>query len=211
MTTGGAAALGGGGTPPGTESSSGGNEATGGFSASGSGGSLTTSGGAGRGGAAEGTGGEPQGGLGGASGTACEHLPLTSRSQWQASASSFAYEPPLNDAPDRAIDGAFTTRWSSGQAMSPDDWYEIDFGNLVALSRVNLHHAVGDHARGYEIFASEDPLTNEARPLLSGSNSAQILELSFEAPLVLRYLRIRQTGSSGNWWSLNEVSVICDD
>lgn len=95
--------------------------------------------------------------------------------------------------------------------MSPSDWFEIDFGGEIALTRLTLHHDGLDHARAYEILVSSSPLEPSARPVRSGTNDATVLELRFEEPLILRYMRIRQTGSTGNWWSLAEVSVACDD
>ena len=151
------------------------------------------------------------GGYGGSTpGEPCEEYPMTSRSLWVATASSSAYDPPLDDSPDRAIDMNESTRWATGKAMTPSDWFQVDFSRGVALSRVTVLHDTGDFARSYEVVVSDTEPDALSNAQLAGTNEAESLIISFATPLVGRYLLLRQTGTSGSWWSIKDLTFECE-
>ena len=136
-------------------------------------------------------------------------MPLTAKSSWVASAFRSSTEH-TNEPPELGIDGNEGTRYSSGEAMRPWDWYRIDFGERVAVTSIEIKHSPDDHARGYEVVISDAPPGHDVPPDLAGENSEQnlIVETSAHAG---RYLHIRQTGTSSNWWSILEVEVSCQE
>src|SRR5688572_11323353 len=66
--------------------------------------------------------------------------PELSRSGWvpTASSSNVLNEPGdlLYNPPENALDGDLTTRWSSGQPQTGDEWFQIDFGQPVSVASV---------------------------------------------------------------------------
>src|SRR5260370_8104436 len=62
----------------------------------------------------------------------------------------------------------------------------------------------GDYPRGYQVQVSSDG-TNWTT-VTSGIGTGQSLLIQFQVQ-VARYLKIVQTGTSGNWWSIAELNV----
>ncbi len=124
------------------------------------------------------------------------------RSQWTATASLSA----SGDPPSNAIDGNTSTRWSTGAAQTPGQWFEMDFGKMETFNRL-LHDAgssTGDYPRGYEVQVSNDGSTWTTVATGSGTGQAVLVQFPVQ---VARYLQIVQTGSAGNWWSIQELYV----
>jgi hypothetical protein len=128
---------------------------------------------------------------------------------WNVSANvSNPGNPPIN-----AIDGNQGTRWSTGGAQGPGQYYQIDFGGYVQLSQVNFNSAgsVGDYARGVELAVSADDV-DFSRVIAAVSVDVppvnDIITLDFPLHLA-RLLRINQTGAAGNWWSIHELTLAC--
>lgn len=128
---------------------------------------------------------------------------VLSRSGWAASASASG----AGDAPANAIDGNATTRWSSGAAQANGQWFQLDMLSARTFCKLTLDAATstGDYPRGYQVFVSNDG-TNWGSAVASGSGTAQLVTINF-ATQTARFIRIVQTGSVGNWWSLHELNV----
>ncbi len=134
--------------------------------------------------------------------------PALNRSGWTASASST----PTNscctgDVPAHALDGNIATRWSTGVAQASGQWFQIDMGVVQSFNGIALDAASsgGDYPRGYQVFVSNDG-SNWGSAVASGSGSAQLVTITFSLQSA-RYIKIAQTGSAGNWWSIHELNV----
>jgi endonuclease/exonuclease/phosphatase (EEP) superfamily protein YafD len=126
---------------------------------------------------------------------------LSSRSGWTASAS------PTGEGPSRAIDGDLGTRWSTGRGMRPGDYFQLDLDACYEVNRVVMDSgsSVGDQARGYEIYVSNDGVTWGSTASV-GVGTTQRVDASF-SPVAGSHVKIVQTGSSGSWWSLHELEI----
>src|SRR6266481_8241654 len=72
--------------------------------------------------------------------------------KWTTSAlASAVADPPVN-----AVDGVLVSRWSTGVAQTPGQYYQIDFGGYVRLTQIVLDStgSAGDHPRGYQVETS---------------------------------------------------------
>jgi allantoicase len=127
--------------------------------------------------------------------------PLT-RTAWTATASSSG----PGSTPAMAVDGNLGTRWTTGAAQSPGQWLQIDMGTTQTLNQLVLDAAssTGDYPRGYQIQTSPDGTTWSTAASGSGSGQAVLVQFPVQ---VARYLKINQTGSAGNWWSIAELNV----
>ena len=76
------------------------------------------------------------------------------RTGWTASASSSAPE----DPPARALDGDRATRWSGGHGQTNGDWFQVDMGTRQTFDglAIDAGESVGDFARGYQVYVSND-------------------------------------------------------
>lgn len=125
------------------------------------------------------------------------------RSDWTASA--VASSP--DDPPARAIDDDPATRWSSGRGMAPGDWFQVDLGTARSFEEIRLDTtgSPGDFARGYEVYVSDDG-RSWGRPIARGGGRTQ-LRVVFPT-VTARYVRIVDTGASGSWWSIHDLSIL---
>jgi hypothetical protein len=125
-----------------------------------------------------------------------------SHSTWSATASSSG----PGTAPSDAIDGNTATRWTSGAAQADGQWFQLDLGQNQTFNRVLLDagSSTGDYPRGYQIQVSTDGTAWTT--VSTGSGSGQAVLATFPVQ-VARYLKVVQTGTASNWWSIQEMNV----
>jgi O-glycosyl hydrolase len=126
------------------------------------------------------------------------------RGAWIASASvSNGGEPPSN-----ALDGNGATRWSTGQAQTNGQWFQVDLNSPQTFFQIEMDSgaSAGDYAQGFQVYVSNDG-TNWSDSLVSGAGSSQTIDVTF-ANQTARFIRVIQTGSSSHWWSLHEFNVL---
>ena len=84
-------------------------------------------------------------------------------------------------------------------------WFRVDMGAPQTFDRIVLDSGTGnDHARGYRVEMSNDAATWTT--LATGSGTGQTTAIPLPVSTA-RYLRIVQTGTAGNWWSIHELDV----
>ncbi|GIH25752.1 hypothetical protein Aph01nite_40620 [Acrocarpospora phusangensis] len=129
------------------------------------------------------------------------------RSGWTATASAR-----IQDV-TRAFDGDDSTRWSTEAAMNGSEWLYLDLGGLSRFNRLTVNYAGfagGDFARHLVVEVSPDNThwTTEYDKAASGATPVTTADF---APVTARYVRVRQTGSAGDWWSVGEINLFNDD
>ncbi|MFC7178207.1 glycoside hydrolase family 3 C-terminal domain-containing protein [Kitasatospora paranensis] len=128
---------------------------------------------------------------------------LLPRTGWTASASATGG----SDVPANMLDGATTTRWSTGTPMAAGQTVTVDMGAAHRVDKVTLDAAgsAGDYPRGYQLLLSADG-TTWGSPVATGSGTAPLVTIGFPAQTA-RYLRVVQTGSASSWWSIAEFNA----
>ncbi|WP_342373092.1 discoidin domain-containing protein [Propioniciclava soli] len=124
------------------------------------------------------------------------------RAGWQISASE-------GQAPERVIDGDVGTRWSTGSPQRDGQHITVDLGALTTLNSVALEAAEnmpdeGDWPRGYRVETSRDGATWTTAA--SGQGTFRATSIAFPARAT-RYLRVVQTGTAAQWWSIGELTA----
>jgi hypothetical protein len=126
------------------------------------------------------------------------------RTGWAASASRTAG----SDLPAKAIDGATSSRWSSGlpQSRATTQWFTLDMKTPQTFSEIKMASG-GDYARNWQVYVSSDGASWGA-PVATGTASASPVTVSFPSTTA-RYIQIRQTTSAGttSWWSIYDLNV----
>ncbi|MFD7153260.1 discoidin domain-containing protein [Kribbella sp. NPDC059898] len=104
------------------------------------------------------------------------------------------------------IDQDGSTVWQSKAAQTPGQWVQVDLGKAQTFRQVALDSGgnAGDYARDYDVAVSNDG--SSWQTVSSGASSSQLTTVTFR-PTHARYIRVTQTGSAGNWWSLADLRV----
>ncbi len=127
-----------------------------------------------------------------------------SRSGWAVSASQ-------NTGSARsAIDGLSSTRWDTQGSQQSGQWFAVNFGKQLKIEALLLDVAAspGDSPQAWEMYVSENGSTWYG-PAIAGKGTDVMTIVSFPTTTV-QYVRIKQTGSKGNYWSIHELNVFGD-
>jgi hypothetical protein len=121
---------------------------------------------------------------------------------WTASAS-------LNNADaGKGIDATGTsTRWTTGVAMASGQTYTVDMKGPQTFYMIKVDHDTNDYARAFDVQVSDDG--NSFQTIWSDVAATEVVNISVPTQ-TKRYIRIRQTGSSGSanrWWSIRDLGV----
>jgi HEAT repeat protein len=108
-----------------------------------------------------------------------------------------------------AVDGDRNTRWTSGKAMEPGMWFQVDLGYETDITEIWLDAGpVGtDYPRSFEVYVSLDGKDWGQPVLESGDRGEKIFTIELP-PTYGRYVKIVQTGRTpSNFWSIAEMRV----
>jgi len=125
------------------------------------------------------------------------------RTGWAASASL------NNSSASNAIDGNDSTAWDTGTGQTNGQWFQVNMGSSYLFNKVYIDAAgfTGDYPRGYQILVSSDG-TNW-KDVASGSGVEQNTFIRF-TPQVAQYIKVVQTGSSSDYWSIAEFNLFSE-
>jgi len=129
--------------------------------------------------------------------------PVLGRQGWLVKGSSTAAGG--TDDPMNTIDGNAATRWTTAEPQFPQQWIKVDLGVTQTFNQVTLEAgSATTFPAAYAITVSSDDLT-WSPPVASGPGSVTVTA-NFPTQTV-RYVKIIQTGSSTNPWSIQELNV----
>lgn len=126
------------------------------------------------------------------------------RTGWTPTASS--------GTPALAIDGDDSSRWSTNASQTGAEWISIDLSAVTRFNRVSFNHtnfAAGDYPRNFYVEVSSNGSSWTTIYTGTGSSSSKVTTASF-TPTTARYVRINQTGTAGDYWSVGELNVFND-
>jgi hypothetical protein len=130
-----------------------------------------------------------------------------SRIGWAASASATE----SGGSPVNALDGNPATRWSTGAAQAPGQWFQVDLGSAQTFQKLVLDatSSPNDYPRGYAVYVSSTGTDwSSLSPVAMGSGSGAVTTITLSAAVTRRYVRIVQTGSAASWWwSIDEFNL----
>ena len=134
-----------------------------------------------------------------------KRYPPLDRSAWKAS----AFNGSKGQRPEYAIDKDLTTRWGTGGAMKPGDWFAVDLGapHTVRAVVMNAAPSGGDYPRECQIFTSTDGSTWYG-PVGIGKGEGALTTIP-ALPSQARHVKIVQASSTEfNWWSLYDLQIL---
>ena len=110
------------------------------------------------------------------------------------------------DDADAAVDDDATTRWTTGAAQQPGQSLQVDLGRSQRVRRVVLDTGAdtNDYPRGYSLLTSADGAHwTEAA---TGAGDGQLTTIDIPATAA-RFLRVVQTATAPQWWSVADLRV----
>jgi O-glycosyl hydrolase len=127
------------------------------------------------------------------------------RDGWSATASDESPWP--NDALVHILDGDPISRYSSGTGQYDGMWIEVDMGEALAVNRVELDSGPNsdDYARSADVYVSVDGA--DWTKVTSIVADGQPLQVATFPTQTARFIKVVNTGSAGNWWSITEFDV----
>jgi len=125
---------------------------------------------------------------------------MPGRSGWVATAS---HNP---SAAPRALDGSPATRWDTATAQVYGQYYQVDLRSALSFDGIVLDagRSAYDYPRQYEVYLSADGV-QWGSAAASGKGSA-VTTIALPSATA-RYIRIVQTGTAGNFWSIHEFQL----
>jgi hypothetical protein len=123
------------------------------------------------------------------------------RTGWIATASN------NNGAAGNGIDGNTGTRWDTQGSQLNGQWYSVDmraartFGEVI----LDVSGSPNDSPAAYKVYVSADGI-NWGNPVATGTGTNGMTIISFPAQTA-RYIKIVQTGTKSNYWSVHEFYV----
>jgi len=108
----------------------------------------------------------------------------------------------------KMIDGSLATRWDSAKPQEPGMEFVIDLGTERFVHRITMDTAPSpnDYPRELSVSYSIDGKNWGEWPASNQSVSAPMVDLISEMHAV-RWLRFRQHGTTGFYWSVHELAV----
>jgi len=133
--------------------------------------------------------------------------PASHERQLDLSGATAIASPAGQGSPQLAADNDGSTRWTSGAAQAPGQYVQLDLGRRTAFRQVALDSGdnLGDYARGWQLSVSDDG--SHWRTAATGTGTGQLTTVDLPHTTTARYLRVTQTGSAGNWWSLADIRL----
>jgi hypothetical protein len=110
------------------------------------------------------------------------------------------------DAPANAIDGNYSTRFSTGEAQRPGLFLEIDLGSPHSFDEVKMAvpNSPNDYARGYKVEVSTNGSAWSTVASCSGTRTPEVVSFPGQDA---RYVLVALTASSRYWWSVDELNL----
>jgi O-glycosyl hydrolase len=127
------------------------------------------------------------------------------REGWTATASDVSTWP--TDVVEHVLDDDVDTRYASGTGQYDGMWLQVDMGRPQTFNQVVLDSgsSSGDTARSADVYVSSDG--EDWTKVTSVLASGQPVQLASFPEQTARYIKVVNTRSAGNWWSIAEFSV----
>jgi len=129
---------------------------------------------------------------------------ILSTTGWVASAG------PEGEPASYAIDGSISTRFSSGTAMAPGQWFQVDMGGCTTVKRIILDSgtSTGDYSRNFTAYGSWDGTHWTQMESGYATSSPGSLNVDYNTDRSMRYLKVvNNVSADGSWWSIADFKV----
>lgn len=126
------------------------------------------------------------------------------RDGWVATCNEGSY------APMNAIDGNAVTRWSTVASQTDGQWLQVDMRQPISINTVILDcsNSANDGPAGYQVEVATTE--GDWKEVAHGANGGSCTVIMFPTQMA-QYVRVTQTGTKSNYWSVHEFYVANSD
>ena len=111
------------------------------------------------------------------------------------------------DAPANALDGNYSTRFSTDEHQAPGLYFEVNMGSPQAFDEVKMAvpNSPTDYARGYDVEVSSNGSTWATVASCAGTGTPETVSFPTQTA---QYVRVVLTASTvDHWWSIDEFKL----
>jgi endo-1,3(4)-beta-glucanase len=105
--------------------------------------------------------------------------------------------------PSNAFDSDLASRWTTGAQQGGSESFDLDLGAITPIGLIVIESPPTEAPARFTIELSSDKVMFTAVANGDGSPMIRVPLVSWTA----RYIRIKQVGTSMNWWSISEIAV----
>jgi hypothetical protein len=105
--------------------------------------------------------------------------------------------------PGNAFDNDPLSKWTTGAQQRGSESFDLDLGAVTGIGLVIIESPPTEAPARYTLELSTDKIVYTAVANGNGSAGMRIQLVAWNA----RYLRIKQVGTSMNWWSISEITI----
>lgn len=113
------------------------------------------------------------------------------------------------DVPANAVDGNFSTRFSTDEAQAAGLYFEVDMGSAQSFNelRMSVPNSANDYARGFDVQVSNDGSSWATVANCTGTSTPEVVGFSNQTA---RYVRVVLTmaATGHEWWSIDEFDLL---
>src|SRR5487761_1255915 len=111
------------------------------------------------------------------------------------------------DAPQYALDGRLTTRFSTSEPQATGSYFGVDLGAAQAFDELVMAspNSPNDYARGYDVKVWTNAKTWATIATCTGTATPEVVSFPTQTA---RYVRVVLTAASASyWWSIDEFNL----
>jgi hypothetical protein len=125
------------------------------------------------------------------------------RSGWTASSNSPS---PSADAPANALDGNYSSRFSTGEDQIAGLYFEVNLGSAFNFNELEMSTpgSPTDYARGFDVYVSNNGSSWTKVASCAGSSTPEVVSFS---PQNAQYIKLVLNASDNVWWSIDEFHL----
>ena len=109
--------------------------------------------------------------------------------------------------PANAIDGNFSTRFSTDEPQAAGLYFEVNMGSAQSFNelRLSVPNSPSDYARAFDVQVSSNGSSWATVAGCTGTATPEVVGFSNQTA---QYLRVVLTAGDSQWWSIDELDLL---
>ncbi len=126
------------------------------------------------------------------------------RSGWAASTNAASSSA---DAPAKAIDGNYSTRFSTGEHQAAGLYFQVNMGSAQSFNELKMSspNSPNDYARGFDVEVSKDGNSWTTVASCTGTRTPETVSFPDQSEQYVKV--VLSAGDSHYWWSVDELNL----
>jgi len=110
------------------------------------------------------------------------------------------------DAPGNALDGNYSSRFSTNEDQASGLYFAVNMGSTENFNelKMSMPGSPNDYARGFDVYVSNDGSSWAKVASCTGSGTPELVSFS---PQSAKYVKILLNTAANIWWSIDEFNL----